>query len=520
MQLQPSANQRLKTMWQWRLTSLGDRILILTTIGMFLLFIIGFAIVQNGTTALAGNDGYYHIKMGYLIRNEGLTPDFPYLPQTILNEAAYYDHHLLYHVYLALFASVDPAVDEGVGLTQAAKLASILLPALAFLAIWWLLHNHKIPFAGLFALTLFAVSEPFLYRMSMPRAQSLSLLLLIIGLHWLLQGKYSRLLPLGFIYVWAYNAFPLLLIFAGVYVIATLMTEQRFVWQALFYPAIGIGLGLVINPYFPQNIEFIWGHLAPKLGESSTRVGTEWSPYRTWTLVENSAGAFLALLAGILALGWSDRRISKNTLVILGITVLFGYMLFESRRFVEYFPPFALLFLAFSSQPIIQSWQETWQSHQPLLFQLAPVVLVIALAYPLFITISDARGLMENSKPADQYANAVLWLRQNSLAGTHIFQTDWDDFTRLFFYNSDAIYTAGLDPTFMELHDPALFEEWVDITRGRVEDPSQLIRSRFDGEYVFSDLKHESFIAEAEQDPFLTEVYRDDYAVIYKVGTK
>ena len=49
--------------------------------------------------------------MGYLIREEGLKPAFAALPHTILNEEAFYDHHLLYHVYLALFATVDPAVD-------------------------------------------------------------------------------------------------------------------------------------------------------------------------------------------------------------------------------------------------------------------------------------------------------------------------------------------------------------------------------------------------------------------------
>ena len=36
-----------------------------------------------------------------------------------------------------------------------------------------------------------------------------------MGLHWLLKGRYKLLLPLGFIFVWAYNAFPLLVVVAG-----------------------------------------------------------------------------------------------------------------------------------------------------------------------------------------------------------------------------------------------------------------------------------------------------------------
>ncbi|MBK7178108.1 MAG: hypothetical protein IPH82_13125 [Chloroflexi bacterium] len=228
---------------------------LVVTAGLLLAVFVGFlTYVQFGTDALAGNDGYYHIKMGWLMSREGLTPDFPYLPQTILNGDAFYDHHLLYHVYLAIFAAFapDPASDGGAGLTLAAKIASILLPALAFMALWWLLRGQGVRFAAVWALGLTAVSAAFLYRMSMPRAQSASLLVLVLGLHWLLQGRYRRLLPLGFVYVWLYNAFPLLLVVAGVYVAASWLLERRFVWQAVVYPAVGIALGVIINPYFPE----------------------------------------------------------------------------------------------------------------------------------------------------------------------------------------------------------------------------------------------------------------------------
>ncbi len=488
-----------------------------TAVLLLFIFITGFAIVQYATPALVGNDGYYHMKMGYLIRTEGLTPDFPYLPYTILKEAAYYDHHLLFHVFLALFATTDPVLDGGLALTQGAKLASIVMPSLAFLAVWWLLRGQKVPYAAVWAIALLAVSEAFLYRMSMPRAQSMSLLLLVLALHWLLQGKYNYLLPLGFVFVWAYNAFPLLIAVAGTYVIATFMLERRFAWQALVYPAIGIALGLIINPYFPQNIDFIVGHLLPKVGESSTPVGNEWSPYRTWTLVENSGVAFMAVLAGILALGWREKRLDKPTLVTLGLMVLFGYMLFESRRFVEYFPPFALIFFALSAAPILREWLAEWEGKRPYLPQLAPIALLLLLAYPLYVGLTDARELVADSSPADRYADATLWLHDNAPDGTMVFQTDWDDFTRLFFYNSNAVYTAGLDPTFMELEDEALFDRWVDITQGRVDAPGAAIRDEFGAAYVFSDLNHDDFMDEAADDPLLHEVYRDEYAVIYQV---
>ncbi len=488
-----------------------------TAVSLFTLFALFFTIIQYATPALAGTDGYYHIKMGYLIRQEGLKPAFEALPYTILNGEDYYNHHLLYHAYLALFAAVDPLVDGGAALTQGAKIASIILPSLAFLAIWWLLRQQRVPGAAFWALALFAVSEAFLYRMSMPRAQSASLLLLTLGLHWLLQERFKLLIPLGFVFVWFYNAFPLLLLLAGTYAIAVFMLERRLVWQAVLFPAVGIILGLFVNPYFPENFAFIWNHLLPKVGESTTRVGNEWSPYRTWTLVGNSGLALAAVLLGTLALGWRTTRIDKGSLSALGLVILFGYMLFESRRFVEYFPPFALIFLALSAAPLLREWLAQWEKKRPFPTPLLALLPILLLAYPLYNTLTDARELLANSKPADQYADAAIWLAQEAKPGTMIFQTDWDDFTRLFFYNSDLVYTAGLDPTFMELEDKERFDLWVDITQGDIDEPGAIIRDTFGASYVFSDLRHGDFMDEAADDPLLQEVYRSDDAVIYAV---
>jgi hypothetical protein len=164
------------------------------------LFVTFLTAVQFATPDLAGNDGYYHIKMADLMRTRGLTPVFNWLPLTVLNAEEFVDHHFLYHVLLVPFTLGD--------LRVGAKVASVTFPALTFLAVWWLLRGQKAPYAGLWSLGLLVVSEAFIYRMSMPRAQSLSLLVLVLALHWLLTGQHRRLTALGFVYVWLYNAFP------------------------------------------------------------------------------------------------------------------------------------------------------------------------------------------------------------------------------------------------------------------------------------------------------------------------
>jgi hypothetical protein len=471
--------------------------------------------VQYGTPALVGNDGYYHAKMGFLVRQQGLKPAPPQLPLTILNPSDFYNHHLLYHLYLSLFAKTDPVLDGGLALTQQVKVATVILSAAPFMAVWWLLRGQGIRWAALWTFALLALSEAFLYRMSMPRAQAASLLVLVLGLHWLLQGRYRLLLPLGTIYVWLYDAFPLLLVFGGIYFAVIALTERRYIWPVLLYPVAGILIGLVVNPYFPQNITFIAHHLLPKLWDASAvPVGNEWYPYDTWTLIQNSGMALGLFTLTMLFLNWRGQRMDRRLLTLFLITAVFGLMLFRARRFIEYFPPFVLIFAALSLSPLLTTWLQKWQPRQS--WVLAGLVLLLSI--PIFSTIKSARTAVAGSLSPDQFAAAALWLNVYNKPGSTIFQTDWADFTRLFFYDNDSVYTAGLDPTFMSRHDLALYAEWVRITQGEVLRPGTAIRERFNADYVFSDLQHDAFLAQATHDPGLQEIYRDNYAVIFAVN--
>ena len=57
---------------------------------LFVVFFAALLLIQFATPGLVGNDGYYHIKASYILRTEGLKPDFNWLPLTILNAENYY----------------------------------------------------------------------------------------------------------------------------------------------------------------------------------------------------------------------------------------------------------------------------------------------------------------------------------------------------------------------------------------------------------------------------------------------
>lgn len=482
------------------------------------IFFAFMALVQFATPNMPDNDGYYHIKLAYLMRSEGLKPDFPWLPLSILNQGEFSDHHFLFHVGLIPFTFGD--------LRSGAKWAAVVFSSLAFLSVWWLLYRQKVPFAGLWSLGLLVVSEAFIYRMSITRAQSLSLAFLALGLSFILNKNYRWLLALSFLYVWLYDAFPLILFIAGAYTLAVLLLERRLELRPVLYAGLGVGLGVLITPYFPDNLIFLIRHLLPKLTEAtSVSVGSEWYPYDTTQLLSNSPLALVAFVAGILALGLQDRRMDVRTATSFFITVLFGLMLFQSRRFIEYFPAFALIFTAFAWTPLIEAWQSrtaeaiaAGHAHKYRLPGWLPAVALLLLLIPgVWIGLRDAQKSIRTAKPYNLYANASAWLQENTPPGERVFQTDWDDFPRLFYYNTHNTYLIGLDPTYMQLYDPELYARWVDITRGRVSNPSGEISERFAARYILTDLQHKDFIDEAEDDPGLKQVYRDGQAIIYRV---
>ena len=47
--------------------------------------------------------------------------------------------------------------------------------------------------------------------------------------------------------------------------------------------------------------------------------------------------------------------------------------------------------------------------------------------------------------------------------------------------------------------------------------PATPIRAQFNAQYIFSDTKHDAFLEQAAADPGLSEIYRDDDAVIFAV---
>ena len=494
--------------------------------------------LQYSTNAICCGDydGYYHIKWARLlwdnIRAGHFPPAFPWLPLTTLNPGNYVDHHLLYHIILIPFTWFRD-------MQTGAKISAILFASLAVFSCYWLVARYEIRYRLIWLLAILACSAPFLYRMNMTKAPPFAIIFLVLGTYFLFERKYWPLLPLAFVFTLTYDLFVLLAIAALIWTIVIGWTEEQFEWRPLVFVLGGIILGLVINPYFPHNLYLFYEHARVKItaGGFATKVGQEWYPYDTAEFVVNCYVALAAMLVGYIAFDFSDRKRAQRPLYFLILSTALLLMIARWKRFAEYFPPFAILFAAFTLesfwrgravfthlpddvledlQPFFDR-QETAaakkESKSDENWQLLKAGLIaLALGFALFANVYRTAKDIRESDPRDHYAKGAFWMRANVPAGQMVFNTDWDDFPRLLYYDPTHTYITGLDPTYLFDKNPDLSKLFERITTGEEEDPGPLIRDKFGSRWVFTDntTDHDSFYDNATRSGWFDVVFEDD----------
>jgi len=467
--------------------------------------------IQFAGPNIVDYDGYYHIKTARLMREQGVPLRFPWLRLTIIDEPRYSDPHMLMHVMQIPFTFFDD-------LRLAAKLAPVFFAALTFTIFYLLIRHYEIRFPILWLALLFASSSPFLYRMSMARGQSLSLAFQLVAFHLILKRSARGLALLALLFVWTYNAFPTLIPLVGFGIIVHYVVDRKIDYRLAIAAGAGIIAGHIVNPYFPNNIMFIRDHIVPKLfaTDYATSVGSEWYPYDSWKLLTMSMVAIVAYVAGIVLTNRNEWLTDKPRLFWFLTATMYFALLMKSRRFVEYFPPSAIMFFAFSVRESLRriDLARLFKSE----VRIAGVICATLIVwFALYSTVTAAREDVRSELPTRAYRGGAEWLEKNTPAGASVLHTDWDDFPMLFFYNTHNTYIIGLDPDFMRLRDEALYRKYEDITLGRVESPEDMIVKDFGCEYVFTDNDHTDFIRIADQSNRMKKTYSDRFTTVYQV---
>ncbi|MEQ1923103.1 MAG: hypothetical protein ABL952_11415 [Pyrinomonadaceae bacterium] len=548
--------QKPKQSWSEFLESERAVRVIYLLFGFFAILMV-MTFLQTRTDAICCGDwdGYYHIKWSQLLWqnfSQGKwLPTFEWLPLTVLNPQAYADHHFLFHLLQIPFLWFFEPV-------TAAKVATVFYATLAIFSIYWLIYRYEVKHQLLWLAAIMVCSNAFYYRMNMGKAPPLTIIITVLGVHLLFQRNYKWLLPLMFAFVWTYSLFPLLLFAAIIWTLIIAWNERRFEWRPFAYTMGGMIAGNIINPYFPTNLYLFYEHFATKFKVGSdfvVAVGGEWYPYSGMELLMNFPVALAAMLIGYILFVPKGSKLPEKAAFFLAFTSILLAAQFRSKRFAEYFPPFAILFAAFAYNAFTapkaaelpdefqrdidpyldadkpterQSWIHAARHATPWVIGILLCIFWLYNMIGLHRFGFDEAGMIDNIKtnePGDKYKRAMQWATgldetgaDNIPKGERIFNCTWDDFPKLFFYDTKHTYVYGLDPNYLYSQNPDLYKLLKDLTEGKIDDPAPMIRDKFGANYIFADAKENTdMIAKALESGWVETIYEDDEARLFKI---
>lgn len=480
-----------------------------------------FTGINSSVDWLPGYDGYFHIRYSQLLGQQGFIDKLPWLHFTIRADS-FRDHHLLWHYLLIPFTVGD--------LITGGKIATTLFTATAGLACYALMRAAGVVLPLLWTLTAFFASHPFLYRMSLLRVQSISLALMLVAVLLCVKKKTMPLAVLAAVFVWTYDGFSLLILTGACFLLASRLTEGSFRDRSLAAILSGIAIGLVVNPYFPENIGSLVYNLARSILHDvpQMQLGGEWAPYDSWHLFTSSLPAWLALFATVLFLPLArsvhahnndalngtavrqeqhaqcSQNIERHEYAILLLSLVFLVLALKSRRFMEYWPVFSVLAASLIIGRRIRAKQT-----------FIAFVCILPLLGTNFI---KARAELSDSLPPTLYQGSAEWLAGHSQPGEIVFHADWDDFPFLFFYNQQNHYILGLDPMYMYSKNPDKYRLYQKITKGKIDHPARVIQQEFDSRFIFLDRReHRDLYEKLKADENARLAYEDDGGLVFVV---
>lgn len=520
--------------------------------GYAAIFIVAFlvaAYIQAPPTFI-DPDSFYHAKMTSLLMERGIVRDFEWLPFTTLGES-YADHHFLYHALLApFFALFGPLV----GL----KIGTVFFSAAAITAFYALLRGHQVRGAFWYA-ALLATSGGFIFRLNLAKASAMSIAVLLLALLCVRKKKPALLFFLAWAYVWLYGGWPLMAFVVGVAVAAQSLARSAMTpgsrgllaavrranlekgeLRLIAGVVIGLLAGLIVNPYFPTNLQFYWEQIiqiAVINYQDTIGVGGEWYPYDIEDLAVAIGPIVLLFLFGLaafpirlLAASRRDRRTeavdAAGLLASLALAAVFLVLTLRSKRHVEYFAPFAMFFVAVFLNAVLPALRPAavWRGLKRIGGEFGLVPVAAAFMVPVlfgFMAARDIAGTREfyaNGIPFSRYERAAKWLEAHTPRGAIVVHSDWDDFPPLFFWNDRNRYMSGLDPTFFYRHDTLRYWQWVHLTIGkRRAGVESLIRGSFGARYVLIEKDHDGMRDAVAADGAFVRVYSDDEVDIYEL---
>lgn len=477
----------------------------------------------------AGADAFFHIKISTLMKENLNITEFPWLQHTI-HKITYAESSFFYHFVPSLLQRfLDPFTAQ--------KVFMVFLNTALAAAFFLFLKKQQIKAPLIWTLVLLFSSSQFLFRINLARPISLSIIILLAASWLLFNKKYLWLSLLSFLYVWSYNAFPLILVLGIIYVFSEFIAHRKINIKPLLSITLGLFAGMVLHPSFPANFKFYYTHLLVipfTNGYSQVSVGAEWLPPLGKAYLLGSGILLFVWLFSLIAIKNHFSHLKKNPRIIFLVlsSIMFFIAMLKSQRFIEYFAPFGVITAALTYS--LLSPKIAWEKikgflERKHLFHLKRELYAAGLILALAIVVSSGRSLQQSAS-AHEFYGASQYLLAHSKPGEIVYNTAWDQFPQLFFWNSHNYYISGMDPVFMFVINEKKYWLYTHLFKDQIftcdqkycvndfKRPYKILKEEFNASFVFLENKrtlnlkkyfdgHEKF----------RKVYEDNETSLYEI---
>lgn len=493
---------------------LSRRVALLGAAAVFALAFAGAVGLHAGST-LHDTDSAFHLAAARAYAQGDVPERFPPLRFSLLGDG-FGDKEWLFHRALAPFTwdSSDPRTTLARGrlalaFFEALALTAVAVLALRFLGLWGLL----VPFG------LVVGSTELAWRLVRLRPELSALPLLLAAVWALGTARYRLLGALALVFTLAYTAFQAVLGLAFLTFLLRWWQDRAAPWAALLYPTLGVGLGLVVHPHFPHNLQ-VWAAQNLSFFElkDALAVGTEIQPNFTDVLLMANLGGWLGLLVLVRstepdpdppqpAAGDAGRHLADA----FGVAaVAFGLLYLLMSRFSLYFVPFATLWLLAEIRRRglrVGRWTR--------LPGRGRVPLALALGLALLVSLPVAWGELgryrartsggpEDVRLADRDGLAAALPDGARVAA------DWGSTGLYLLWAPQGRYLNALDPVFMAIPHPERQQALARILEGSEPDVPLTAHATLESDFLaFSPIKQsQALLGRLAEDPRVEPLYR------------
>ncbi len=417
-----------------------------------------------------------------------------------------------FHILLLPLTTIFPLI------TAIKLLASALLGGIAY-ALFLLLRHLGASYRTIWVLIALTGSSSALCRDTLTRPFLLSILLTLLALLFTLKQRPLALAIVCALNAASYSIFFLAALGPGIWL---LLRRNRAALRLALSAGAGIVLGLLLNPYFPENLRFdlVQASVTEIAARAHVEIGLELYPLSSWAFWTLSSlpvvsvwlAAVYFRIRGRRDRSWAapDLLLAASAITLLG-TVRVG-------RTADFFVLFATLFAAAVLTPKLAAWRKD------LPYALVPM----AMACCIHVWLTYAYVVAAPS--LDRYRNAAAYLHTHAPADL-VANAKWADYQFLFFLNSSTRYVVGIEPTMLYVSDHHKYWLWRHMsddettTCGREQCQKSertpigyAMRAELGAGYIFLQHAENPKVEKAlRREAGVTEVYRDPDVSLYRL---